>query len=172
MKEHSYSKSKYTDDDIIQMLEFLVDNNIMAGNSRQLGSISHIVTSMISYCPFNKREVENYLGQMYPVELEVKDTTESNTSASFLDLVLSIGRDGQLHTSINDKRDDFNFHITNLSSNIHVPDSPAYCVIISQPIRYARACFSYECFIVRATRLSNKGYLKKRLKSSLKKFYD
>ena len=48
---------------------------------------------------------ENYLGQMYPAELEIKDTTESTTSASYLDLLLSIGRDGQLHTSIYDKRD-------------------------------------------------------------------
>ena len=111
---------------------------------------------------------------MYPVELEIKDTTESNTS--YLDLLLSIGRDGQLHTSICDKRDDFNFHITNfpfLSSNI--PASPAYCVFISQLIRYARACSSYGCFILRATRLSNKlheqGYVKERLKSSLRKFY-
>ena len=44
----------------------------------------------------NNPEFENYLGQMYPVELEIKDTTESNTSASYLDLLLSIGRDGQL----------------------------------------------------------------------------
>ena len=113
---------------------------------------------------------------MYPVELEIKDTTESNTSASYLDLLLSIGRDGQLHTSIYDKRDDFNFHITNypfLSSNI--PTSPAYGVFISQLIRYARACSSYGCFILRATRLSDKlleqGYVKERLKSSLRKFY-
>ena len=113
---------------------------------------------------------------MYPPELEIKDTTESNTSASYLDLLLSIGRDGQLCTSLYDKRDDFNFHITNfpfLSSNI--PSSPAYCVFISQLIRYARACSSYECFILRAMRLSNKllgqGYVKERLKSSLRKFY-
>ena len=86
------------------------------------------------------------------------------------------GRDGQLHTSIYDKRDDFNFHITNfpfLSSNI--PTSPAYGVFISQLIRYARACSSYGCFILRATRLSNKlleqGYVKERLKSSFRKFY-
>ena len=118
----------------------------------------------------------NYLGRMYPVELEIKDTTESNTSASYLDLLLSIGRDGQLHTSIYDKRDDFNFHITNfpfLSSNI--PTSPAYGVFISQLMRYARACSSYGCFILRATRLSNtlleQGYVKERLKSSLRKFY-
>ena len=94
---------------------------------------------------------------MYPVELEIKDTTESNTSASYLDLLLSIGRDGQLHTSIYDKRDDFNFPSTNfpfLSSNIST--SPAYGVFISQLIRYARACSSYGCFILRAARLSNK----------------
>ena len=92
------------------------------------------------------------------------------------DLLLSIGRDGQLHTSIYDKRDDFNFHITNfpfLSSNI--PSSPAYGVFISQLIRYSRACSSYECFILRARRLSSKllkqGYLAERLKSSFRKFY-
>ena len=124
----------------------------------------------------NNPEFENYLGQMYPAELEIKDTTESTTSASYLDLLLSIGRDGQLHTSIYDKRDDFNFHITNfpfLSSNI--PSSPAYGVFISQLIRYARACSSYESFILRARRLSSKllkqGYLVERLKSSFRKFY-
>ena len=70
----------------------------------------------------------------------------------------------------------FNFHITNfpfLSSNI--PSSPAYGVFISQLIRYARACSSYECFILRARRLSSKllkqGYLVERLKSSFRKFY-
>ena len=49
------------------------------------------------------------MGLMYPVILEIKDTTDSNTSAFYLDLLLSIGRDGQLHTSIYDKRADFNF---------------------------------------------------------------
>ena len=68
------------------------------------------------------------------------------------------------------------FHITNfpfLSSNI--PSSPAYGVFISQLIRYARACSSYECFILRAARLSLKllgqGHVMERLKSSLRKFY-
>ena len=86
------------------------------------------------------------------------------------------GRDGQLQTSIYDKRDDFSFHITNfqlLSSSI--PSSPAYGVFISQLIRYARACSSYICFILRVRRLSSKllkqGYLVERLKSSFRKFY-
>ena len=42
-------------------------------------------------------------------------------------------------------------------------------------IRYARACSSYECFILRARRVSSKllkhGYLAERLKSSFRKFY-
>ena len=121
----------------------------------------------------NNPDFENYLGKMYPPELEIKDTTESNTSASYLDLLLSISRDGQLRTSFYDKRDDFNFHITNfpfLSSKI--PSSPAYGVFISQLIRYVRACSSYEYLILRAVRLSNKllgqGFLKERLKSSLR----
>ena len=113
---------------------------------------------------------------MYPAELEIKDTTtESNNSASYLDLLLSIESDGQLPSSLYDKRDDFNFHITIfpfLSSNIL--SSPAYGVFITQLIRYSRACFSYECFILRAARLSSKllgqGYAMKCLKSSLRKF--
>ena len=67
---------------------------------------------------------------MYPAELEIKDMAESTTSASYLDLLLSIESDGQLRTSLYDKRDDFNFHITNfpfLSSNI--PSPPAYGVL-------------------------------------------
>ena len=125
----------------------------------------------------NNPDFENYLGQMYPPWLEIKDAMESNTSASYLDLLLSIGRDSQLRTSLYDKCDDFNFHITNfpfLSSNI--PSSPAYDVFISQLIQYARASSSYECYIQRAARLSNikllgQVYVKERLKSSLRKFY-
>ena len=217
MKEHSDSKSKYSEDDIIKMLEFLVDNifvvfarkvfqqtvgipmgtncaplladiflysyeadfiqSLLSTGKKHLASRFNLTYRYIDdVLSINNPEFENYLGQMYPAELEIKDTTESTTSASYLDLLLSIGRDSQLHTSIYDKRDDFNFHITNfpfLSSNI--PSSPAYGVFISQLIRYARACSSYECFILRARRLSSKllkqGYLVERLKSSFRKFY-
>ena len=94
----------------------------------------------------------------------------------FLRGFTSIDRDGQLHTSIYDKRDDFNFHITNfLFLGSYNPTSPAYGVFISQLIRFARACSSYGCFILRAMRLSNKlleqGYVNERLKLSLRKSY-
>ena len=78
--------------------------------------LSTIRKKLVSRFNFTYRyidEFENYQDQMYPVELEIKDTTESNTSAFCLDLLLSIGKDSQLHTSIYDKRDDFIFHMTN-----------------------------------------------------------
>ena len=38
-----------------------------------------------SVLSINNAEFENYLGQMYPAELGIKGTTESTTSASYLD---------------------------------------------------------------------------------------
>ena len=58
---------------------------------------------------------------MYPAERGIKDTTESITSASYQDLLPSIGRNDQFHMSVYDKGDDFNFDIINvpfLSRNI------------------------------------------------------
>ena len=134
------------------------------------------IDTSTTFCPLTTQTLRIISVTCIPLKLEFKDRTESNTSATYLDLLLSIGRDGQLHTSLYDKRGDFHFHITNfpfLSSNI--PSSPAYGVFISQLIRYARAYSSYECFILRAVRLSNKhlgqGYLKEGLKSSLRKLY-
>ena len=70
-------------------------------------------------------------------------------------LSTTIGKDGQLPTTLYNKRCDFKFQITNspfLTSNI--PSSPTYGVFISQLMRYARACSSSECFILRAELLS------------------
>ena len=151
--KHILLYSKYTEEDIITMLEFLVDNIFVVFAGKVFQQIIGIPMRtncanlladifMYSYEPefiqsllstgrkrfasqFNftyryiddvlsintsNPDFENYLGQMYPLELEIKDTTESNTSTSYLDLLLSIGRDGQLHTSLYNKRDDFNFH--------------------------------------------------------------
>ena len=113
---------------------------------------------------------------MCPDELKIKDTTESNTATSYLDFLLSIERDSQLGTSLYDIHDYFNFNITNFTFlRGNIPSSPAYSVFISQLIQYVRACSSYECLILRAARLSSKllgqGYVRERLKSSLRKFY-
>ncbi|KAK3108652.1 hypothetical protein FSP39_012601 [Pinctada imbricata] len=124
----------------------------------------------------NNTKFADYLSSIYHSELEVKETTETNNLASYLDIMLSYDTDGHMNTSVYDKRDDFNFSITNfpfMSSNIL--SSPAYGVFISQLIRYARASTKYTDFVLRARRLSDKilsqGYVCNRLKSSLKKFY-
>ena len=59
-------------------------------------------------------------------DLEIRETTETSTPASNLDLLLSVN-DGTLPTNLYDKRDDFDFSIVNfpyIFSNI--PESSAY----------------------------------------------
>ena len=131
--------------------------SLLSTGKKQIASRFNLTCKYIDdILSINNPEFENQLCQMYHAELQIKDNTESTTSASYLDLLLSIGRNSQLHTSIYDNRDDFNFHITNfpfLSSNI--PSLPASGVFISQLIRYARACNSYEFIILVARRLSS-----------------
>ena len=107
---------------------------------------------------------------------EIKDTTDTVKSASYLDLHLEIDNEGRLKTKLYDKRDDFSFPIVNfpfLSSNI--PAAPAYGVYISQLIRYSRACISYHDFLDRGLlltrKLLNQEFQMVKLKSSLRKFY-
>ena len=113
---------------------------------------------IIKYCS-QRTKNQNTLYLLYPyllgIDIQLNAVENHN-----------IGRDSQLHTSLYDNHDDFKFHMTNfpfLSSNI--PSSPTYGVFISQLIRYARACSSYECFILKAVQLSNKllgqGYVSK-----------
>ena len=217
VKEKSDSENKYTETDIIQMLNFLIDNIFVVFGGKVFQQIvgipmgtncaplladiflysyeAEFIQSLVSegkrylasdfnftyryiddVLSINNPKFADYLSSIYPPELEVKETTETNNSASYLDIMLSYDTDGHMNTSLYDKRDDFNFSITNfpfLSSNI--PSSPAYGVFISQLIRYARASTKYTDFVLRARRLSDKllsqGYVCDRLTSSLRKFY-
>ena len=124
----------------------------------------------------NNNRFSDHLHLIYPSELEIKDTTDTDKSASYLDLFLEMTTDGRLNTKIYDKRDDFNFPIVKfpfLCSNI--PAAPAYGVYVSQLIRYSRASSKYVDFVERGILLSQKllrqGYESIKLRSSLKKFY-
>jgi hypothetical protein len=78
---------------------------------------------------------------MVTIELEIKDTTDTDMSASYLDLHLEIDSEGRLRTKLYDKRDDFNFFIVNfpfICSNI--PAVPAYGVYISLMISLIEGC--------------------------------
>ena len=80
----------------------------------------------------NNSKFSDSIDLIYPHELDIKDTTDSTNSASYLDLQLKCYNQGKLHTFY-DKHEDFDFTIVNfphLSSNI--PSSPAYGVYILQ----------------------------------------
>jgi hypothetical protein len=111
--------------------------------------------SFVWIWPFG--DFHNYVHLINPDELEIKDTTKSDKSASYLDILLNIDSNGRLTTSLYDKRDKFDFAIVNfpfLCSNI--PLSLAYGLYISQLIWYPRACFEYEDFSKRGKLLTNK----------------
>ena len=107
----------------------------------------------------------------------IKETTETAASSSYLDCYLYIDI-WKLTTRLYGTRDDFNFPIVNfpfLSSNI--PSAPAYCVYVSQLIRYARTCSNFQDFMERGkvltTKLLSQGYQKTKLVhvATLKNYY-
>ena len=112
----------------------------------------------------NNSRFDDFVDRIYPIELEIKDTTDTDRSASYLDLHLKIVSEGRLRTKLYDKRNDFNFPIVNfpfICSNI--PAAPAYGEYISQMIRYSRTCCSYQDFLDRGLQLPrkllNQGFL-------------
>ena len=120
----------------------------------------------------NNPEFENNLGQMYPVVNEIKDTTGSDTSASDLDLLLSIGRDSPLHTSIYDKRDDINFHITVYQQYIF------HSWVAIYQVRWPMVSLSHNLYdmpgrvpLMGVLFWGRQGYVKERLKLPLKTFH-
>jgi hypothetical protein len=113
---------------------------------------------------------------MFPDKLEIEGVTESDKSASYLDILLNIDSSSRLTTSSSDKRDDFDFAVVKLRLLCSIiPHSPAYGVHISQLMRCTRACFVYEDFSERLKLLTEKlmlqGYNECRLKSTFYKFY-
>jgi hypothetical protein len=101
------------------------------------------------------------------------DITESDKSASYLDILLNIDSNDRLTTTLYDKSNDFYFAVVNFPLLIYL--FPAYDVYISQLIQYTRACFAHEAFSKRGKLLIKvlmlEGYNESRLKSSFRKFY-
>jgi hypothetical protein len=85
----------------------------------------------------NNSKLGEFVDRIYPIELEIKDTTDTDRYASYLDLHLEVDSEGRLRTKLYDKINDIKFHIVNfpfICSNI--PATPAYGVYISQyPIK-------------------------------------
>ena len=110
--------------------------------------------------------------RIYPIELEIKNTTDTVRSASYIDIV----NEGRLRTKPYDKRYYFNFPIVNFPFKCsNIPAAPTYGVYISQLIRYSRDCGYYHEFLdgelLLTRKFLNQGFLLVKIKSSIRKFY-
>ena len=145
-----------------------IGTNCISSYKSNYHTITTTTSPSFQVLSINNSRFAEFLPLIYPPELEVKETTDTASSASYLDLFLEFDDSGQIGTKIYDKRNDF----PNMCSNI--PASPAYGVYISQFIRYARASSNYSDFLKRLLHLRNRlldeGYKKIRLIRSLKKF--
>jgi hypothetical protein len=80
-------------------------------------SFSHTFKYIDGDLSINNHNFHNYVHLIYPDVLEVKytsNTTESDKSASYLNVLFNIDANGRLTTSIYDKRNDFDFAIVNI----------------------------------------------------------
>jgi len=112
----------------------------------------------------NNDNFGNTIREIYPSELELKDTTLSSTEVYYLDTKIVHGdSSAPFLISVYDKREDFDFRIVNfffMDSNIPAP--PAFGVCISQLVRYARICTAKADFMHRLrslpSRLNQQGF--------------
>ena len=128
-KKHSDSTKKFSETDIINMLEFLIDNifvifggsvfqqtvgipmdancaplladlllysyeadfiqGLLKKNGKKLArSFSFIFRYIDDVLSLNNSRFGDFVDRIYPIELEIKDTTDTDRSASYLDLHL------------------------------------------------------------------------------------
>ena len=129
---------------ILTKVDFL-DNMIRSGHKKLARSFNLCSRYINDLIVFNNKKFWEYVKDIYPCQLNVGRTNQSDNLASYLNLTFIIEKDGKLSTKLYDKRDDFDFHIVNfpfLSSSI--PSGPSYGVYISQFIIYARRCSYYD----------------------------
>ena len=103
----------------------------------------------------NDSNFGGFVDRIYPIELEIKNTTDTDRSASYLGIHLEIDSEGRFRTKLYDKKDYLNFPIVNflfICSNI--PAASVYGVYISQLIQYSRSCgdHGYVSLVVSTSR--------------------
>jgi hypothetical protein len=69
---------------------------------------------LVGVLSLNNSRFGDFVDSIYPIELQIKDTTDTDMSALYLDLHLQIDSEGWLRTKLYNKRDDFNLPIMNL----------------------------------------------------------
>ena len=89
----------------------------------------------------NNSRFGDFFGRIYPIELEIKDTIDTATSAPYLDLRLEIDSEGHLRTKFYDKGDDFNFPIVKGVGMIRAEIGLKNRQILNET-------YSFRCFLI------------------------
>ena len=80
----------------------------------------------------SKTELVIYVDPIYPIELEIKDTTETARLTSYFDIHLETDSEGQVRTKLYYKTDGLNFLIVNFPLIcINIPSADFYYVYLS-----------------------------------------
>ena len=109
----------------------------------------------------------DYYIDIYPKELEIKDTTDAPKWDNYLDLYLEFDEYGKLCTQLYDKRDDFDFPIVNV---------PCLAVIFQNPLHMVFLFHSWYVMLgfrgsILVSKLLKKGYYSWKLQTTFWKFY-
>ena len=111
--------------------------------------------------------------QIYPPELQLNKSNNTDTEAPFLHLSIA---NGFVSSKSFDKRDDFDFDVVNFPFlDGDVPQRASYGVYISQLIRLAKVCNRVADFNARnkclTAKLLQQGYRYHTLRKTYSKFY-
>jgi hypothetical protein len=74
-------------------------------------SFNHTLKSINAVLSFNNHDFHNYIHLIYHDKHNIKDTTQSEKAASYLDNLLNINSNDRLTTTLYDKGDDCDFAI-------------------------------------------------------------
>ena len=83
----------------------LIKNNITL--AKKFNFTTRYIDDLLT---LNNGRFVHAIRHIYPSDLQLKRTTESSTSLSYLDVLISIDK-GKYSTDVYDKRDGFNFNI-------------------------------------------------------------
>ena len=89
----------------------LIQGLLQKNGKKLTRSFNFTFCNMNDVLSLNISRFGDFVDRIYPIELEIKDTTDTDRSASCVDLHLEIDSENGLRTKLYDKRDDLNFSI-------------------------------------------------------------
>ena len=104
--------------------------------ARSFNFTFHYIDDVLS---LNNSRFGDFVDRIYPIELEIKHTTDTDRSASYLNLQLEIDSKDRLRTKLYDIRDDFNFPIVNFP--FICSNTCTWSIYLSVDIIFHRLCF-------------------------------